>query len=159
MNKRTVLQALLLVMLCGITIAEKQGVPQWSQYPSVQMIDSLAVPVDISTIDKEAGWIISAIDTSSPQLPNFAGSFKIVEVPCGSMCSAIIVINCTSGSVYRAPFSVELGCTYKKESSLFIENPIENSRKLYPDTTAPEWAQPVYYKWDGKKFELITMNK
>lgn len=156
MNKKVVLQLLAFFMICGVVFAEKQKQPEWKEYPSVEMVDSLSVSVDVTTIEEELTWILSAIDTATLPVPNFAGSFKIVEVPCGSMCTAIIVINCKTGTVYKAPFSVELGCTYKKESLLFIENPIENIRKLYGDTAAPEWAKATYYKWDGKKFELVN---
>lgn len=137
--------------------AQAPEIPTWNDYQITQTPASFSASVDMKIIDKEYPWAKDYIASDTTKQPDFAGYYKILQISAGTMCSAILLIDCRTGKIVQAPFSVEVGCDYKLESSLFIVNPVEQIKEAFSDSMIPDWVRTDYYEWNGKKF--VRLNK
>ncbi|MBU1106158.1 MAG: hypothetical protein KKB51_05765 [Candidatus Riflebacteria bacterium] len=154
-NSFAQISAILLVFafsFCDQLFAATPANPAWDNYKVTQVPASFSAPIDMKIVDKECSWAKDYIASDTTEQPDFAGFFKILRVSAGTMCSAILLVDCRTGKIVQAPFSVEVGCSYKLESSLFIVNPIEQIREAFSESMIPDWLKTKYYSWNGKRF-------
>ncbi|MDX5348567.1 MAG: hypothetical protein LPJ89_10400 [Hymenobacteraceae bacterium] len=82
---------------------------------------------------------------------NFAGSYAIVTVGCGTACQQNYVVNVRTGQVHDKVQSKE-GAFYQPESRIFIANPPDSTIN-YTNCVS---CAPVIYLFENEKFKMIA---
>ena len=154
MNKLALVCVTILLLISHIAQAN-ENIPAWENYPAEQSKISSYTAIDINKLGPDSNWILESLDPKEIQTPNFAGKFRLVMLSAGTMAMAVVVINCETGEVFKAPFTVELGCDFRLNSSLLIENPNQYIKEAFPNSPIPPWIETNFYKWTGEAFTKI----
>jgi hypothetical protein len=92
------------------------------KYP-VEMYSGARKPVDFSShptaaalddADKER--VRKAVDAGA----NFAGAYRLLHVPCGNGCTAMLVVSLETGKILRVPFESNTFAEYRVGSKLLL---------------------------------------
>jgi hypothetical protein len=109
-----------------------------------------------------------SVEIDAQQGPNFAGRYTIASWSCGSGCFSMVVIDATTGTIYRhAPFgTLQIssysrtenhryeGLAFQKDSSLLIvEGCFDvDFREAHGE---PPDCNRSYYEWVAPRFKLL----
>ena len=107
-----------------------------------------------------------SVEDAAKENPNFAGSFVVEEISCGTGCRYIAVLDGNSGAVFtRMPFSsliVDVNFEEESESKYKALEYRVSSRLLIADgwfdTTSETnrgYLARNYYEWTGHHFRLL----
>jgi hypothetical protein len=97
--------------------------------------------------------------------PNFAGSFTIVEAPCGTGCAYVSIVDARTGRIFEnLPFAVVqvgdppfLGLSFRLRSRLLM---VEGYVDTVGERDEPKRsAIRAYYEWTGTELRLIERRR
>ena len=115
-------------------------------------------PAAVKLASPEARRYRTVIREGAGEGPNFAGHYTIVEWGCGAGCVQFAMVDAKTGSVFMPPFYVG-PCALVEGETGEPEEPLQyriDSRLLIVSGSRNEEGEGVYYyKWDGKRLELI----
>ena len=89
--------------------------------------------------------------------PNFAGHYTVVEWGCGSACASCGVVDARTGTVFGDDTmnGAKTGYAYRRDSNLFIVNPVEDSLRFHFGDT----LLTSYYLWNGRTFKFLRTHQ
>lgn len=92
---------------------------------------------------------------------NFAYSYRIFTVGCGTECHHIVVIDSSNGNIYFPNIVSRVGMDFDSYSKLLIVNPPKDIYETYGNDTKI-WEgdlKTYFYVWENNNFKLIKTAK
>jgi hypothetical protein len=125
----------------------RPGLPRFGDFPASETCSGRPAPVDLDS-DRDARKFKTRLQEGARKGPDFAGCYTVVSWGCGTECESFVVIEARSGRVFSPPFSLGLGSWYRKDSALFVANPVDSDG-------APPWAVSEFFVWTGQRLEPL----
>ena len=88
--------------------------------------------------------------------PNFAGSFVLTTLGCGTNCFSVAVINPRTGRVYIHAETAYSDIEFHRNSGLVIWSPLDSLAAGTDTTSLPVWMYRRYFSWDGRALTEIV---
>lgn len=148
--------------LAVLAVAQGSGarIPRFEDYPAKVLDRTPVAPQFVSKeerlAEKEIVFLFKAVER-----PNFAGQFVVIEWPCGSECTRMVVVDAITGSIYPPPlnnarwaFCLPIAGTdfadpeFRADSRLFI---LKHGCPEGLDRPCHDF----YYVWESNAFKLI----
>jgi hypothetical protein len=142
------------------TFAQKR-VPQFTDYPSQVIRTSSSIHVDIGSTPYTSCFR-TMLRATARRGVKFAGHYALSYWGCGTECAQIGIVDLRTGRSYVSPFWVTgAGIKTQPDSRLLVvNNPAEVAKEFGDDAAhLPDWYQPEYYVWTGRKLLLIENGK
>lgn len=121
--------------------------------------EGIPAPVDL-TSDPSAINYGLLLQNGAKIGPNFAGSYTIVTLMCGSYCQMNWVIDARTGKIVTVLRSM-IGIKHQLDSKLLVVNPLTSQlqRAFQEDPLNPIWnqIQTKYEVWNHDKFNTIRV--
>ncbi|MDI9325442.1 MAG: hypothetical protein QM526_01495 [Alphaproteobacteria bacterium] len=80
---------------------------------------------------------------------NLAGKYTAVVVGCGTACSHAYFVNRETGTITDSKITATNGFEYRKDSTLFVMNPVDQVYKTYGDQVPEDVLTQYYVLEDG----------
>jgi hypothetical protein len=120
-----------------MSVASAGGSPQFSDFPATGAFNGHVATPDASTAPDN--WaavrpvVKEIIREDMAAGPNFAGTYHLATVGCGTGCEAIFVIDVRDGRIHAAPEAATKGVLFRPDSRLIIieENPFYDLPRTY----------------------------
>src|ERR1041385_7981990 len=140
---------------CAST-ATAQKRPRFEAYPVRGKFHGTTAKVNLRSHPK-ARMFRTMLRLGAKDGPNFAGYYTVVTWGCGSDCMQVAVVDCRTGRVYFAPFTVSPGidADFRIDSRLFIANPPERSGYKKGEPVLDEY-KPSWHIWRGGRFVQLV---
>ncbi|RLL50793.1 hypothetical protein D8Y20_10940 [Mariprofundus sp. EBB-1] len=137
---------LLITTACSAPAQQVGALPQFSQYPAIEIYSAPAVAV---TLNGEPNIFRTRLKNAAKQSVNFAGEYVLTTWGCGASCIYGAVVNLKTGEVVFLPASFHVG--------LLESEPLRfhsNSRLLVMRGALSEGGEHAahYYEYTGGKF-------
>lgn len=146
---------LVLFIATTLLVILPKGVANTFKDFSVKTVNkALLKTVDYSLVP-DATMFKTRLETNIGNTSNFAGSYLIVSIGCGTMCQLNFVLDVKSGKVLTS-ISSSLGLCYSATSRLLIVNPFLSEH--YPEDI-PDWANTEYYHIKNNQLILLDKSK
>ncbi len=134
----------------------KSVLPRYADHQVKEQFSGKPAALDMKS-NPDAKQFASVLKEGAAKGPDFAGHYTVVLWGCGSGCQSFMIVDAKTGSVYTSPVSAERGVCYRRDSSLLIVDPI--TKDFVGDGEVPERYKTLYFRWDGKKMDLITESR
>ena len=132
--------------------------PRFEDFPVAEAEQFKGKPAAVKLVSPEARKYRTVIREGSREEPNFAGHYTIIEWGYGAGCVQFAVVDAKTGSVFMPSFYVGPRALVEGETAE-PEEPLQyriDSKLLIVSGSRNEKGEGVYYyKWDGKRLELI----
>ena len=130
--------------------------PRFRDYPALPVsharsaVDQAGSYLDALPADSRA-----AMDEALRNGTNFAGHYTLVELPCGTSCATILIVDRYSGQTYN-PDHDERGAEFRPDSSLLIlDPPMSPKVNAYRENVSD--TLPVrYFVWKKEHLRLVS---
>lgn len=130
----------------------KDKPPTLEDYSITDIYKEKPKSVDISS-HPEAKQFKTKLIEGAEKGPNFAGHYTVISIGCGTMCSALWIVDAKTGRIISR-LQTELGEKYNINSKLLITNPKERVKESYGNEI-PNWVETTYYIVKGNKMKKI----
>jgi hypothetical protein len=131
------------------------ALPTFDQY-KVEVPEHVSVAKSVRTNSADAKRYKTVLTDALKGGPNFAGTYTLARVGCGSSCNWIAIIDTKSGAVVSPGFTLSFANTwigsdepveFRRDSALVILRGCLNEN----DKACGVYAM----KWDGKKLQTL----
>lgn len=128
---------LAVVAVAFMSSARAAGFPQFSDFPATKTFSGDVAAPDASTAPENwaaVGEVVKDIIREDMAAgANFAGTYHLATVGCGSGCEAIFVIDVRDGRIHAAPEAATNGVLFRPDSRLIIikKNPFYDLPRTY----------------------------
>ena len=143
-----------LLLLASHTFAAE--LPRYADFPAKHFIIERQARVNLSS-NRLAREYRTALRLGAATGPNFAGHYTVVDWGCGSSCNECAVVDARTGKVFSDDRmnGAKTGYAYRRDSNLFIVNPVEDSLRFHFGDT----LLTSYYLWNGRTFKFLRTHQ
>lgn len=136
--------------------------PRFHDY-SVMLGEDLVKSVAINfNSNPEIDKYRQALDNIQIPDTNFAYSYRIFTIGCGTECHEVVVIDSSNGNIYFPKIISRVGIDFASDSKLLVVNPPKdiyevygNDPKDWPSDYLGEDLRTSFYVWENNQFNLI----
>jgi hypothetical protein len=129
--------------------------------------EDLVKPVAINfNSNPEINKYKQALDNVRIPDTNFAYSYRIFTIGCGTECHEVVVINSSNGDIYFPKITSRVDIDFTSDSKLLVVNPPRdiyevygNDPKNWPDDYYGHTLKTSFYVWENNQFKLIKTAK
>jgi len=149
--------------------SKKDAIKLFPRFHDYTMVfgDDLVRPVAINfNSNPEINKYKKDLDNIRIPDTNFAYSYRLFTMGCGTECHEVVVIDSSNGNIYFTKIISRVGIDFNSRSNLLVVNPPKDIYEVYGNNPKKwprdDWGNDLktyFYVWENNQFTLIQASK